>query len=675
MKSRSLRQALAPDPIPAWTVLVDTETVDVGDGQQRLLLGCYEVWQVSERTGIPRGDRQRHGDPFRRGHFVHEGELYGLLRALGQARCVAHNWQFDASVIRLGARETRRKYGYSLDMERCSFPIDKGYTPFSVYITWGGDSYTHFICNTNFHKTSLANLGESYGIAKLTMPDLEPSLLQQQHCLADPSLDAMDSVVMGHMGYKGIRAVLRYCRRDVEVLREAWFSLFRFSDSMAGCTPGITVATMSMRLYRRRWLQAVKKRDQKIIGSLEYPAIAEAEEIAYRGGRTDVFYEGTPAPGLTLRKYDVVSMYPSVMLQRMPVQWQGRVGADTLLKHLNGGGGSLFLANVTVRVPPDGMGWLGWEGERVKGGGLVFGAGTWTTWAWQPMVKIAHEQGWLESINQVQSYRSVSLFRQFVEDIYSLRAKAKRDGDGPQSLLLKYTLNTLYGKFGQGRFGSWVRLDRDSDDYAWQALREAEGWDRWQDFPCGCPEQPLTDYLLAEDGIYRYELAEPGMGANSVCSIAGYVTAAARAKLWRALAMLREHGHGVYMVDTDSIVTDGRLPLQVCGDGLGQWQLEQESASEDCRFHAPKDYVFDGVAKCKGIRQAIPDVRDYEQARFSRWQTQLLSRHVDIREQLEQGAIVTTITKHVSGMNNKRVSNGDNAFNDPVVWDGSPDTT
>ena len=676
MKSRSLRQGLAEDPIPPWTVLVDTETVDVGQGQQRLLLGCYEVWRVSERTGIPRGDQaafQQRGEPFRRGHFTHEGELYQLLRGLGQCRAVAHNWQFDASVIRLGSSETRRQYGYIIDMERCTFPIDKGYTPFSVYISWGGDSYTHFICNTNFHKTSLAKLGESFGIAKLTMPTLDPSLLDQTDRLDYPALDHMDSNVMGQMGYTGILEVLRYCRRDVEVLREAWFSLFRFSDDMAGCTPGITVASMSLRLYRRRWLSAVKKRGEKIIGSLAHPEVADAEEQAYRGGRTDVFYEGTPKPGLTLRKYDVVSMYPSVMLGRMPVEYLEPARPDAMIKGLKGGDGRLYLAKVTANVPSDGLGWIGWEGQKIRGRGLVFGAGKWTTWVWQPMVAIALDQGWIDEIHEVFAYRAVSMFRQFVEDIYGLRAEAKRQQDGPKSLLLKYTLNSLYGKFGQGRFGEWVRLSPKDPDYDWQKRsRGEEGWDRWQDYPCGDMGQPLADYLLAEDGIYRYLPGEEGMGENSVCSIAGYVTTAARAKLWRALAMLRAANHGIYMVDTDSIITDGLLPPQVCGDALGQWQLEQESLSEECRFNAPKDYTFAGAAKCKGIRQPEPDRRDYEQIRFSRWQTQLMSRHSEVREQLERGAIVSTIAKHVTGTNHKRLSRGPDAFNDPLVWDGTP---
>ena len=678
MKSRTLRRRVADDKIPPWVVLVDTETVNVGDGQQQLLLGCFEVWKVSEKTGIPRFDQgsgQHHRDPYMRGHFTDEGELYRLLRGLGQSRCVAHNWQFDASVIRLGSASTRRKYGYMMDMEACSFPIDKGYTPFNVTISWGGDAFTQFICNTNFHKTSLAALGESYGIAKLEMPPLDKSLLDQLGELR-PEYDRMDSTVMGHFKGSPIFEVLRYCRRDVEVLRESWFSLFRFSHEMVGTTPGITVASMAKRLFCVGWLGQVKQRHEKIVGSLQFPGVAAAEEAAYRGGRADMFWEGRPKPGLTLRKYDVVSMYPSIMLGDVPVEFKGVTRKSHLYKYLYGGtgpvtsGGRLFLAKVTVNVPPEGRGWLGWEGEKITRRGLVFGAGRWTTWAWQPMLQIAMEEGWVEEIHEVLAYRACPLFRQYINDIYALRAIAKKEKNAPRSLLLKYAMNTLYGKFGQGRFGKWVETS--GEDANWQNLSRGQyEWDRWQDFPRGDPSMPLTDYLRVDGKIWAFEPGGPGMGENSVCSIAGYITSGARAKLWYALASLVDQGAGVYMVDTDSIITDGVLPEEMVGNQLGQWELEDSSPSEDCIFNAPKDYVFSNKAKCKGIRKPEPGIRDYEQVRFSRWQTQLLSRDEATRESLEKGAKVTMIAKHVSGANNKRNSRGKDQANDPIVWEGN----
>ena len=117
------------------------------------------------------------------------------------------------------------------------------------------------------------------------------------------------------------------------------------------------------------------------------------------------------------------------------------------------------------------------------------------------------------------------------------------------------------------------------------------------------------------------------------------------------------------MCDTDSIVTDGEM---VTGKELGEWDLEETASAKDCRFQAPKDYTFGGEAKCKGIRHPEDGVRDYEQARFSRWQTQLLSKRPEVREQLERGAVVTQQAKHVSGDNRKRVCHGPGR-NSPLV--------
>lgn len=666
MKSRSLNTRVAVEELPPWVVLVDTETVDVGDGQQELLLGCYEVWLVDGK-GLPRRDSQagpqaarQRAVPFRRGHFTSEDDLYELLQDLGDSRCVAHNWQFDASVIRLGAAATRNKHGYWLDMSQCSFPIDKGYAPFNVTICFKSGARVQFICNTNFHKTTLAALGESFGIAKLTMPELDPALLADQHLLGS-EYDAMDSFVLGHVSPGGIVDVLRYCRRDVEVLREAWFSLFRFSDDLAGTTPGLTVASMSLRLFRRRWLGITKKRHDKIIGSLDHDGVALAEEAAFHGGRTETFWQGKPPPGLTLRKYDVVSMYPSVMRGAVPVQYLGPGTEAELLDWSDGGNDRTYLGRVTVDIPPDGMGWLGWEGCPMPGRGLCFPAGRWTTWAWLPMIRLALEQGWVLEIDRVLTYRTVRLFRQYVEDIYSMRAEAKRRGDGPQALMLKYALNSLYGKFGQRCFGQWEEVK--GEDLAWQRDRGGD-WDRWQDFPCGDPNQPISDYLANQDGIWRFMPAPDGMGERSVCSIAGWITAAARAKLWRAMAGLHNSGAQVFMCDTDSIITDGTMET---GQDLGQWDLEATSPSESCRFNAPKDYTFSGAAKCKGIRQAVDGIRDYEQVRFSRWQTHLLSLRPEVREQLERGAKVGSVAKHVSGENKKRICHGEGTATTPIV--------
>ena len=679
-KSRSLRQAVMPDTIPPWVVFIDTETVDVGEGQQRLLLGCYEVWQVSKRTGIPNAAARYGGSrlPFQRGVFTSEDTVYELLRHLKESRVIAHNWQFDASVIRLGSKETRRKFGYWIDMENgTSFPIDKGYAPFSVRISWGGSCYSHFLDNTNFHKTSLANLGESFGLEKLPMPELDPNLLGLKFPLEGhlPVLARMDADAMKHLNIPGLEAILkvvRYCKRDVEVLRESWFSLFHFSNDIAGVTPGITVASMAKRCYQRRWLKAfTKEPGERFIGSLDKPEVANAEELAFHGGRTETFWRGKPFNAVQIRKYDVNSMYPSCMLDFMPVQHVGKVMPQELINALEGSEKGypsryLHLAQVTVNIPKDGMGWLGWEGVKLKGRGLCFPAGKFTVWAWEPMLKIAFEQGWLETTHEVYAYRKRKIFKDYVNDVYGMRMAAKAEGNMPRALMLKYLLNSLYGKFGQRCFGKWEQVT-DPDDLAFQrAAAELEEGCRWDGYPCGNVNEPLTEYLQTETGIYRFVPAEEGMGANSIASVAGYITASARAVLWRAMADLRKNGHTIFMCDTDSIVTDGIMDPSMVGSDLGLWDLEETAAPEDCSFTAPKHYVFNNKAKIKGIRDAEPDVSIYRQAQFSRWQTDLLSKRPERARRLEEGASVVQIEKFVTGENRKRNVIGDNMPTDPL---------
>ena len=682
MKSRSLRQAVMPDNIPPWVVLVDTETVETSDdGRQDLLLGRYELWRVSTRTGIPchRSGPKLKGAglvPFRRGLFFHEDELYQLLRSLKQSRCIAHNWQYDASVIRLGSKTTRRKHGYFIDMDNgTSFPIDKGYAPFSVRIGWGGEDFTHFLDNTNFHKTSLANLGESFGLAKLPMPDLYPGLLADLEYLSDEDalwLAGMDANAMAHLDPPARLAtlvqVIRYCTRDVEVLREAWFSLFRFSWDLAKVTPGITVASMAKRCYQRRWLPAFTKLyKEKFVGNLNNPFVADAEEQAFHGGRTDVFWQGkVPGDGV-LNKYDVNSMYPSCMVAKMPVQLIGGTTAEALFTSIAAERGPIHLAKVTVSIPATGLGWLGWEGVKIPGRGLTFPAGRFTAWAWQPMLAIAAEQGWIQRVHNVIAYRPRAIFKQYVHDVYALRAEAKAAGDAPRSLLLKYLLNSLYGKFGQRRFGSWKQLEGADLEQQQANAANGDGFCRWQDLVEGNPEAGFAEYLETEGKIYRFEPAEEGMGDNSICSIAGFITAMARAKLWRAMAVLLEQGNTVHMTDTDSIVTDGHLPASMVGKTLGQWDLEETSPATGCSFHAPKHYTFNEEAKIKGVRNALPGVSTYQQAQFSRWQTDFLSKNPERRARLESGAFVGTIIKEIAGHNLKRVSQGDGRSNLPLV--------
>ena len=104
------------------------------------------------------------------------------------------------------------------------------YAPFLLRLNFDGGEYAEFICNTNYYKMPLAVIGDSLGVDKLEMP---------------PVTDTAALVV--------------YCRRDVEILRMAYFSLFVFTNELAGVTPGITAAMASNRVFRAGLLPTQKQ--------------------------------------------------------------------------------------------------------------------------------------------------------------------------------------------------------------------------------------------------------------------------------------------------------------------------------------------------------------------------------------------------------------------------------
>ena len=164
LKSIPFSSTVKPEKIPPTLIFIDTETYTDGD-YQRLMLGCAEIWKVT-RQGLPHKRYQ-----VERRLFRSEDEYYNLIRAAGPCRVVAHNWQFDASVLRIGSRATMTKYEYDLDPTKGIYPAGgSGFSPFWIMLRWADGTECELIDNTNFHKTSLSKLGESYGMSSLARP-------------------------------------------------------------------------------------------------------------------------------------------------------------------------------------------------------------------------------------------------------------------------------------------------------------------------------------------------------------------------------------------------------------------------------------------------------------------------------------------------------------------------
>lgn len=632
MKSTRLTNRPFQEHIPAWCIFVDTETksqlLENGNESLSLLLGCFEVWIVDD-GGLPISLE-------RKGTFYTTDDFYELVKSYLPSRVIAHNWVFDAAVLKLGSRFNMMRHGYNISVNDSIIPVDsKGFSPFLISLDFDG-RLSEFICNTNFYKQSLASLGDSFTTNKQVMPREE---------------EYMDDVDY-------LEALEEYCYRDVEILRTAWFYMFEFVDDIAGITPGVTIAMAANRVYRKRFMP-----DVNIQGSLSIPKVTIAELEAYKGGRTDSFFSGIPDVE-NIYKYDVNSLYPSVMIGDMPIRYQQMVSEDMLRTQLQGGDTRfIYLSRVDINTDSESdLSFIASEGIRDSNDRLIFPVGRFTAWVWQPMLEILFEQDYIECIHEIYAYEKYPIFDDYVNTLYSERKKYKISGDKSKDLLLKIMLNSLYGKFGQRSHSKWHQID--VDDYEYLIMkRDYEGVERFSDFY----NEDFNDYLSVGQDLFRAITTAELPNKASVLSVAGYITSKARSILWRGMATILERGGEVYYCDTDSIFTSIPLPDDMVSDNdLGYWKLEDILKGSDTEFVAPKHYRSRDTWKIKGIRNPSSDSKFNENV-FPNFVTDLTSNNDKRRKRLELDPIIAKIVKRPTGINSKRLYRGDNMPTLPII--------
>lgn len=621
-RGKTLAKRVWVEKIPKRALFVDTETIEHKDGRLELLLGCYEIWSVTKkgkRIGM-----------LSHGVFYTIEAFHQIMRdsvSVANTRVIAHNWNFDASVLRIASKVNRESFGYSIDFAKSIMPNESSaYSPFLLTLDYG-DNYAELLDNTNYYTLPLAMLGDSLGIAKLDMPQTSE-----------------------------LESMIAYCYRDVEILREAYFRIFEFVAEIANTTPSITTASAAMRVFRT----AFYEQNGQVQGSQHIESVNKAERQAYHGGRTDTFWKGKPITNNPIYKYDVNSLYPSCMLGDIPIRYIQRVSGDFDIEaysSLYGNQNRIGLYDVTLDIPESGKyASIGLEGLRTKDG-LLFPIGKFRVWLWQPLYAIAKAQGYIADTHRIYLYESEPLFKGYIERLYELRQGYKRKGNYAYDLLTKLMMNSLYGKFGQRAYGKWVYIE-DENELSAMLWPNNEGITRFDGYYEDL--QHSRSYLQVDNDLWKYDDSQIGeLSLSSVCSIAGYITAMGRAIVWKAMASVIDARGQIYMCDTDSVVCDVRLPSSmVSKTELGLWKLEGVSQAQDCDFFAPKHYIYKGMIKLKGVRNPSIGQTIHKQTRFPRFMTDLASENPTRQENLELGGSIFYIESEPSGINKKRIEQG-----------------
>lgn len=419
-----------------------------------------------------------------------------------------------------------------------------------------------FLSSTNHFLATVAQLGETFNLPKLDTDTQTRSM----------------------------RKLLEYCKRDVAIVRTAYLYLVSFlrgdGSPRGPIGPwGDTISSVAFKAFRFGFMGHE-------IQLHTHPEAEAIERAAYCGGRVQVELCGRPAP-LPLHYLDVTSLYPFVMLDgEFPVRLlgvRGECSPEELRSVVETGG--LIIAQVEVSIERP---CLPYKGDK-----LLFPVGRYVTTLCAPELALAFRLGTVHRVLRSALYEGGAIFTDYIAHMHKERSKAQEKGAEALSLLFKYLMNNLYGKFGQTREEWLIMGTAPIAAVGAETLVREDG----------------TSFERKTFGGFIWEAQSKAEAFNSFPAVAAFVTSYARAHLWALMNIagnldpaIAEGPAGRQWIycDTDSLfVTQiGYERLleagQIAPRTLGKLKLEK-TATERAIFYGAKAYEFDGFIKRKGI--------------------------------------------------------------------------
>ncbi len=342
--------------------------------------------------------------------------------------------------------------------------------------------------------------------------------------------------------YAPIKTLAEYNRKDCVILYDAIRTL---EDTVLGLGGRLemTIASTAMGLFRRKYLKD------------EIPTNSDLNELAseaYIASRVEVFEKHCSAGDY----YDINSSFPYSMTFEAPgemIRTTKRMADNDTIK--------LVKASVSVRdcdIPP--LPYRTGEDRRI-----YFPTGSWNGWFSSVDIDLLESTGHrINRIDKVIEFEPFHDLRDYANHIYDLRKNSDHE---PEKVVLKFLLNSLYGKFAEGETKSKYLINPPAVFF---------------DVPDWTPERGEGKSFVMP-GVY--ELIEKRTIAHRHVPIAMHITALSRKWLYQYMVKASK----VYYCDTDSIVVNPTDKFDVSKDLGG---LKHEGSIRDGYYHAPKTYAY-----------------------------------------------------------------------------------
>jgi hypothetical protein len=264
----------------------------------------------------------------------------------------------------------------------------------------------------------------------------------------------------------------------------------------------------------------------------------------FAGGRTQAFESGVFQRHV--RAYDLNSAYASAM-----VHSEHPFGSDVVIASGPPPGGHIF-PHCFYLIEAESDGCL----PTRNGPTLLYPSGRHIFHATGHELVAGLETGTVLRVRFIERYifRHTISFRDYIEPLFEMKRAAQPKSS--EYIFAKLLMNSLHGKFAANPDNYWHYVSIPARQLK---IFTEKGW--------------KYDGLLTDDvALVCLPLEERERHYYNI-AITASITGLVRATLWRTICKLRKLGSVVYYCDTDSIITDGKLPVS---DELGGWKLEHE---------------------------------------------------------------------------------------------------
>ena len=278
---------------------------------------------------------------------------------------------------------------------------------------------------------------------------------------------------------------------------------------------------------------------------------------------------------------------------------------------------AIYLADVEVTVPEMYLPPLPFRHESR----VFFPFGTWRAWMSNVDIDLLLEKGGLiRKVYESVEFHPQTYLRDYAIDIYERRKNATSKYE---KLVLKYLLNSLYGKFGERPEKTSMLLYPDDTNCPHEPRH------RCKDFPYCEHGQAGQECNLCMQLLWPgcFLVTHEGEVAHEWVPIGVHITAIARKNLYNHLWDAQDD---IYYCDTDSVITTSELPSDP--KTLGALKLEEDIWCGE--FVAPKVYaakvadssekdrIGEDIVKAKGFSrmtyQKFCEIKEGERIQIAR---------------------------------------------------------